>query len=109
MGLKKNFIENQEGSEKTSEYLHILFDDIGYRFRNDLEWQKNVDEQFKLFLYKVIDGVHESIEIMVRDNLNKYTDKMLIDLIESKAGNDLQLIRINGSVVGGLVGMLIFS
>lgn len=108
LGLKKNFIENQEGTEKTSEYLHILFDDIGYRFRNDLEWQKNVDEQFKLFLYKVIDGVHESIEIMVRDNLNKYTDKMLIDLIESKAGNDLQLIRINGSVVGGLVGMLIF-
>jgi len=33
---------------------------------------------------------------------------MLIDFVETRAGNDLQMIRINGSVVGGLVGMLIF-
>jgi uncharacterized membrane-anchored protein YjiN (DUF445 family) len=29
-------------------------------------------------------------------------------MIEERAGNDLQIIRINGSVVGGLTGMLVF-
>ena len=33
---------------------------------------------------------------------------MIVNLIESKVGNDLQMIRINGSVVGGLVGMAVF-
>ncbi|MDP4091174.1 MAG: DUF445 family protein, partial [Bacillota bacterium] len=94
--------------EKALNYAMTLLDDIASRFERNHEWQKKADEQLKQLLYRIIDRVHENIELMVRENLNRYTDSMLVDLIESKAGNDLQLIRINGSVVGGLVGILIF-
>lgn len=45
---------------------------------------------------------------IVRESLGRFSDEELAAFIEAKVGNDLQMIRINGSVVGGLVGALIF-
>ena len=42
------------------------------------------------------------------NRLNRFSTPALVDFIESRVGNDLQMIRINGSIVGGLAGMLIF-
>ena len=59
-----------------------------------------VDERVKLFLEKQIGVHHNAIGRMVHDGLDPLTDDKLVELIEDKAGNDLQMIRINGSVVG---------
>lgn len=67
-----------------------------------------VDERVKLFLEKQIGVHHKAIGRMVHEGLDPLTDDKLVELIEDKAGNDLQMIRINGSVVGGLAGMLIY-
>jgi uncharacterized membrane-anchored protein YjiN (DUF445 family) len=32
-----------------------------------------------------------------------------VDRIELQVGKDLQFIRINGTIVGGLVGLIIFT
>jgi uncharacterized membrane-anchored protein YjiN (DUF445 family) len=74
----------------------------------NLEARKKVDSFLKGRINKVIDEKHQNIAKIVKENLNKYDDTMLINLIESKVGNDLQLIRINGSIVGGIVGIMIF-
>lgn len=70
--------------------------------------RKKVDETVKGFLEKQIGYQHSAIGRMVRDGLEPLTNEMLVELIEDKAGNDLQMIRINGSLVGGFVGMLIY-
>ena len=67
-----------------------------------------VDERVKLFLEKQIGVHHKAIGRMVHEGLDPLTDDKLVELIEDKAGNDLQMIRINGSVVGSLAGMLIY-
>ena len=67
-----------------------------------------VDERVKLILEKQIGIHHNAIGRMVHEGLDPLTDDKLVELIEDKAGNDLQMIRINGSVVGGLAGMLIY-
>lgn len=41
--------------------------------------------------------------------LSKLDDRQISTLIESKVGDDLQYIRINGTVVGGLIGLSIYS
>jgi len=33
----------------------------------------------------------------------------MVDTIEREVGTDLQFIRINGAVVGGLVGLLLYG
>jgi len=44
---------------------------------------------------------------MVAGSLAKLSDGDLVAQIEQKVGGDLQFIRLNGAVVGSLVGMLL--
>jgi uncharacterized membrane-anchored protein YjiN (DUF445 family) len=44
---------------------------------------------------------------MVRTSLGKLDDKGMMEQIKDKVGDDLQYIRLNGAVVGGLVGLVI--
>jgi len=43
----------------------------------------------------------------VRENLDALDTGMLVSMIEARVGNDLQFIRLNGAVVGGLVGLVL--
>ena len=78
------------------------------QLENNRSLRLKVDEKVKLFLGKQIGLHHTAIGRLVHDGLEPLTDDKLVALIEDKAGNDLQMIRINGSVVGGLAGMLIY-
>ncbi|WP_242838587.1 DUF445 domain-containing protein [Clostridium saccharoperbutylacetonicum] len=111
-----NFIENirdknlENSSEvdnlnmKIEEQLNKLIDE----FKVNIEWQKKLDYKAKGLLLEFVDNNHSKIGSMVKENLNKFSNDMIVNLIETKVGNDLQMIRINGSVVGGLVGMMTF-
>jgi uncharacterized membrane-anchored protein YjiN (DUF445 family) len=50
---------------------------------------------------------HGLIGEMVAESLAKLTDDALVAQIEGKVGGDLQFIRLNGAVVGSVVGMLL--
>lgn len=78
------------------------------KFEQNKDLRIKVDEKVKQVLELQIGFHHNAIGRMVREGLDPLTDEKLVELIEGKAGNDLQMIRINGSVVGGLVGMLIY-
>lgn len=56
----------------------------------------------------IVDSQHEFIGSLVRDVLEQLSDDALNAFIEDKAGEDLQWVRINGSIVGGVVGLLLF-
>jgi uncharacterized membrane-anchored protein YjiN (DUF445 family) len=43
---------------------------------------------------------------MVRSSMMKLNNKELVEQIEEKVGSDLQYIRLNGAVVGGIVGII---
>ncbi|MGC7871909.1 DUF445 family protein [Desulfosporosinus sp. SYSU MS00001] len=72
------------------------------------ELRKTLNQEIRSFLEKQIEDHHDVIGRTVREGLYPLTNDKLVALIEEKAGNDLQMIRINGSLVGGLVGMLIY-
>nr|WP_275298380.1 DUF445 domain-containing protein [Clostridium sp. YIM B02555] len=89
---------------KIEEQLNKLIDE----FKVNIEWQRKLDYKAKGLLLEFVDNNHSKIGSMVKENLNKFSNDMIVNLIETKVGNDLQMIRINGSVVGGLVGMMTF-
>ncbi len=62
---------------------------------------RTVTQQF-LSLYRFEIGAY--IERVVQD----WDSATLVDRLELQVGKDLQYIRINGTLVGGLVGLLIF-
>ena len=91
-----------------SNWTDIQIDKLVKDFKNDQIMRQKVDIFIKTAIKKWIDRQHNQIGWIIKESLGRFTSDMLIDFVETRAGNDLQMIRINGSVVGGLVGMLIF-
>ena len=84
------------------------FDMVVADFTNNQEERKKLDHYLKAMINEWFDAHHDEIGRIVKDSLNKFTNEKLVSFIEEKFGNDLQMIRINGSVVGGLVGSMIY-
>jgi uncharacterized membrane-anchored protein YjiN (DUF445 family) len=45
--------------------------------------------------------------LTVRENLEALETGKLVQQIEDRVGADLQFVRLNGAVVGGLIGLLL--
>lgn len=77
-------------------------------FKKDEKIKNWLEDYIKENLIKVIKAEHHLLGMMVKDTLGNFTNEALNEFIEAKAGNDLHWIRINGSIVGAVVGIAIF-
>ena len=67
-----------------------------------------LDRYLAVWLARWMSHNHGQIGQIVNAYLESFSNDELVAYIEDKVLDDLQMIRINGSVVGGLVGMLLF-
>lgn len=88
--------------------IHSYVEKYWLGFQHNAELQAKINSFLVDTLCRVIQNEHDLIGGMVRDTLTAYTDQDLNRFVEEKAGNDLQWIRINGSMIGGVVGLLLF-
>jgi uncharacterized membrane-anchored protein YjiN (DUF445 family) len=51
----------------------------------------------------------DGIVTLVSDTVRGWDAEKITDRIETAVGRDLQYIRINGTIVGGLVGLLLHA
>ncbi|MFC4102235.1 DUF445 domain-containing protein [Paenibacillus xanthanilyticus] len=77
-------------------------------FKRDAAKKAWVDGFIKSLLSKLVDAEHRVIGQVARETLNTFTEQRLIAFIEDKVGEDLNRIRINGSLVGAGLGALIY-
>lgn len=78
-------------------------------FVNSEKLQKKVDTTIKNFIEKILAEYHEQIPNLIRERLDKLSDEELTKFVEGKVSDDLQMIRINGSVCGAAVGMFLYG
>jgi uncharacterized membrane-anchored protein YjiN (DUF445 family) len=113
--------------EKVSEYIHTILQPVATEKSLDhpnhidkfidekvVELKKNaraqavVDTKIKAYLEIFITDQHDMIVKIMQERLNEFSNEALVNFIENRVGDDLQMIRINGSLIGGLVGMLLY-
>ena len=70
--------------------------------------QYKFDKLVKNFIAQMLEEYHDAIPAMIRERLDKFSDDELTEFVEGKVSDDLQMIRINGSVCGAAVGMLLY-
>jgi len=70
--------------------------------------QAYLSEMLKQAVLMIVETKHNQIGVIVRERLEQFSTKELVGFIEARVGSELAIIRINGSVVGGLVGMIIY-
>jgi uncharacterized membrane-anchored protein YjiN (DUF445 family) len=75
--------------------------------RDDAAAQKKINHWIRETISELLVNFHSEIGNMVRSSMMKLNNKELVEQIEDKVGNDLQYIRLNGAVVGGIVGIVL--
>jgi len=70
----------------------------------DAELRDTLDRWLKERLTEVIDRYHDRVARFIERGVHALGPDGAVRLIEEHAGDDLQYIRVNGTVVGGLAG-----
>jgi uncharacterized membrane-anchored protein YjiN (DUF445 family) len=110
----KNMVENFRklaNSSVGSDLVAWIFsqaDQYWEVFKQDNKMQEWLEDRIKQAIYQLIDNEHYRIGEVVKEVFLEFTDEDLNQFVEEKAGEDLQWIRINGSVVGAIVGLVLF-
>lgn len=95
-------------SERLDSLVSTKVDAAIEALASDPELQAKADTILKSLIGDWLTSHHGEIGVLVQERLASFTDNDLVAFVETKAGHDLQMIRINGSAVGGLVGMAIY-
>ena len=86
-----------------------LVGSIGRKLDENPDIQRWIDEQILKALPALVEEHKAAIGKFIEDRINDWHSDRFVIEIEREIGRDLQFIRINGTVVGGLVGLLIYA
>lgn len=71
---------------------------------------ENKKKEFEGWIKKagieIVERYHGLVGNLVKENLQSLNDQSFVDSLEEKVGEDLQWIRVNGTVIGAIVGIM---
>ncbi len=73
------------------------------------EFRSWVNGQIQEALIRLANANKGQLGDLIREQLVRWDDRYMVDKLELYLGRDLQYIRINGTLVGGLFGLLIYT
>jgi uncharacterized membrane-anchored protein YjiN (DUF445 family) len=75
----------------------------------DEDLRRQLDRWAKARVLEIVERHHERIAAFIENGVLALGPEGAVRLIEEHAGDDLQYIRVNGTVVGGLAGGLLYA
>jgi uncharacterized membrane-anchored protein YjiN (DUF445 family) len=81
---------------------------LGARLRADGELAAELDDWLKQLLLHVVDNYRDPLSEIVSETIESWDANATSRRIELNIGTDLQYIRVNGTLVGGLVGLALY-
>ena len=103
---------NTQAGDPDSELRRRLADTITaleQRLRDDPALAARVETGIESGVRYVAEQFSDEIATMVSGTISRWDGRETSDRLELLLGPDLQFIRINGTVVGGLAGLLIYT
>ena len=82
---------------------------VGERLQADPAMQGWINEQIRTMAPRWIERYREDIRLYIVSRVADWNAAEMTDELERNIGRDLQFIRINGTLVGGMVGLAIYS
>ena len=108
--IKTILLENLDESESLlKDYLRKNIQKLSFNLTNDQEMGKRINNWIRHFLYRMVLKNRNEVERLISNTVESWEGKDLSNKLELEVGKDLQYIRINGTLVGGLVGLVIYS
>lgn len=108
--IKTILLENLDESESLlKDYLRKNIQKLSFNLTNDQKMGKRINNWIRHFLYRMVLKNRNEVERLISNTVESWEGKDLSNKLELEVGKDLQYIRINGTLVGGLVGLVIYS
>jgi uncharacterized membrane-anchored protein YjiN (DUF445 family) len=82
---------------------------LGTRLQGDAAIRRWINEQIEAAAPMAIERYREDIRRYIVERVEEWNAREMTDELERHIGRDLQFIRINGTLVGGLVGLVIHA
>ena len=108
--LKKT-LTKELSSEQSSlkNYVRKNLAEFSENLRTDEKLQHKIDHWIRVTAYKYILRNTNKFGELISETVGNWQGKELSQKLELEVGKDLQFIRINGTLVGGLVGLIIYT
>jgi uncharacterized membrane-anchored protein YjiN (DUF445 family) len=97
-----------EHAQAAIELLADALTGLGKWLEQDAGRRAKLNRQIRLVALRVLLPRRAEIGSYIAHVVENWDSATLVDRLELQVGKDLQYIRINGTLVGGLVGLLIF-
>ncbi|MDQ0592004.1 uncharacterized membrane-anchored protein YjiN (DUF445 family) [Chryseobacterium ginsenosidimutans] len=104
--LKK---ELQEDQSSLKNYLSKNLNEFSENLKTDENLQNKIDQWVRVTAYKYILKNTHQFGNLISSTVGNWQGKELSEKLELEVGKDLQFIRVNGTLVGGLVGLIIYT
>jgi len=82
---------------------------LGERLRDDRAMQQWINDQLFAAAPQAIERYREDIKRYIVGRVDAWNTEEMTSELERNIGRDLQFVRINGTLVGGLIGLAIFT
>jgi uncharacterized membrane-anchored protein YjiN (DUF445 family) len=107
----RSFIERSASGETQvlQQHLAKMFAEAGEALAGDAELRSEINQGLVAVLRTVIADQKSGVSTFISDQVKAWDMGQLISLIEINIGKDLQYIRFNGSLIGGLAGLVLYS
>jgi uncharacterized membrane-anchored protein YjiN (DUF445 family) len=96
-------------SSELRERLAVALARVGRKLEADPELQAKVDDWIERAAVYVVENYRSEVSDIIATTVERWDGADTSRRIELQVGRDLQFIRINGTVVGGLAGLLIHA
>jgi len=89
-------------------YLSNSLDELAQKLQTDVDMQQKIDSWLRVQAYQLVLRHGQKAGALIENTVGGWEGKDLSSKLELEVGKDLQFIRINGTLVGGLVGLVIY-
>jgi len=86
-----------------------MFMETGEALAGDAELRAEINQGLIAVLRTVVAEQKSGVSTFIADQVKAWDMQQLITLIEINVGKDLQYIRFNGSLIGGLAGLALYT
>ncbi|RXH03780.1 DUF445 domain-containing protein [Bradyrhizobium vignae] len=105
------FIERSASGETQVLQHHLagMFVAAGEALAGDAELRGEINQGLVTVLRSFVADQKSGVSTFISDQVKAWNMSQLISLVEINIGRDLQYIRFNGSLIGGLAGLALYS
>ncbi|WP_079544757.1 DUF445 domain-containing protein [Bradyrhizobium lablabi] len=107
----RTFIERSASGESQVLQHHLakMFMEAGEALASDGALRAEINQGFVAVLRSFIADQKSGVSSFISDQVKAWDMGQLLQLIEINIGKDLQYIRFNGSLIGGLAGLTLYT